>query len=359
MSTELQARELTAAGRGAIRVLEIRGQGALERVLGLARGRRGPAPGTFAFLELRDAAGVLLDEAIVLVDTPVRVELHLHGAPALVARVLRELGVATDESEPCTLEQHAEARLARAASEAAARCLLDQAQGALRAELEALLRCSGDDFRVAALALARRGRAACWLLDPPRVVLAGPVNAGKSTLFNLLVGRERVVVDPTPGTTRDVVQERVLMGAHAVELFDSAGERPLAAGGESVIERTGQTLAAELRRTADLVLWLVPPGHEPPKATRTRTRFVGSCADLAQEGGPLPWPSLSAKLAPAHARALVEELVRAALELPIDPWTPGAGVPFESRWIGCLERAEPTRLRRAVRGWLAGKPLPD
>lgn len=363
MSTGLRARELTAAGRGAIRVLEISGEDALERVLHLARARRGPAPGEFAFLALRDGQSALLDEAIVLVDSPSRVELHLHGAPALVTRVLRELEVANDENEPRTLEQLAEARLASAASEAAARLLLDQAEGALRAELEALLRRSDEDFCVAARELARRGRLARWLLDPPRVVLAGPVNAGKSTLFNLLVGCERVVVDPTPGTTRDAVQERVLLGAHVVELFDSAGERPLAALGESGIERAGQALAAELRRTADVVLWLVPPGHEPPqetgvRASGARTRFVGSCADLEQ-GARRPWPALSARYAPAEARALVEELVHAALELPVEPWTPGAGVPFELPWVEHLERDDPSRSRRAVRAWLAGEAGPD
>jgi hypothetical protein len=190
-------------------------------------------------------------------------------------------------------------------------------------------------------------------------VLAGPVNAGKSTLFNLLVGRERVVVDPSPGTTRDVVQERVRFGAHVVELFDSAGERSLGAVEESGLERAGQALAAELRRTADLVLWLVPPGHEPPRETCARTRLVRSCADLERGEGAMPWPSLSARLFPARARATVEELVHSALELPVDPWTPGQGVPFEAQWVERLERDEPARARRAVHEWLAAGQEPD
>lgn len=359
MSTGLRARELTASGRGAIRVLEISGEGALQRVQRLANGRPAPVAGEFAFLALRDASGGLLDEAIVLVQSPTCVELHLHGAPALVTRVLLELQVAPDPSEPRTLEQLADDRLASAASEAAARLLLDQAQGALRADLEALLRREGADFSAAAGELARRGRRARWLLSPPRVVLAGPVNAGKSTLFNLLVGRERVVVDPSPGTTRDVVQERVRFGAHVVDLFDSAGERSLAAVAESELERAGQNLAAELRRTADLVLWLVPPGHEPPRETCARTRLIGSCADRERGGDSRPWPSLSARFAPARAQATVEELVLSALELPADPWTPGQGVPFEWRWVELLEREEPPRTRRAVQEWLAAGREPD
>ncbi len=359
MSAGLRARELSARGRGAIRVLELRGQGALERLARLAGGRRLPAPGEFGFLALRDGQGALLDEAIVLVDSPARVELHLHGAPALVARVLAELGVAADEPGPRTLEQLAEARLAAATSEAAARMLLDQAQGALRAELEALLCRVDEDHLAAARELARRGRVARWLLDPPRIVLSGPVNAGKSTLFNLLVGRERVVVDPAPGTTRDAVHERIQLGAYALELFDTAGERVLERGRAS-IEWAGQALAAELRRTADLVLWLVPPGHEPPRERGERMLVVGSCADRARaDGAPVSWPTLSARCAPEQARVLVEELVLGALELPREPWIPGAGVPFEPPWLGHLERDEPSDLRSAVRAWLAGSALPD
>jgi tRNA modification GTPase len=355
LSTALSARELTAPGRGAIRVLELSGEAALERVARMAQPGRAPAPGAFALLSLRDPRGALLDEAIVLTVSPERVELHLHGAPALVARILAELGVALEESPRGTLEQRAEACLARAPSEAAARVLLDQVQGALRAELEALLRRSDGELVAVARELARRGRVARWLVCPPRVMLAGPVNAGKSTLFNVLVGRERVVVDPTPGTTRDAVRERVHLGAYAVDLYDSAGERALeGSGAHSSSERAGQALAAELRRAADLVLWLVPPGHEPPRAEPTRTRIVRSCADLERADSPRSdGPRISARFAPAEARSRVEELVHAALGLPLDPWIPGAGVPFELEWVEELERDEPARLRRAVRAWLA------
>jgi tRNA modification GTPase len=357
VSAHLSARELTAPGPAAIRVLALSGPGALERVARLAGARASPAPGEYALLALRDARGALLDEALALVLDPGCVELHLHGGPAIVERVLDELGIPLREPEPRTLEQRADARLAAAASEAAARVLLDQAQGALRGELEALLRLSDDELGARSRALALRGRVARRLLEPPRVVLAGSVNAGKSTLFNALVGRERVVVDAAPGTTRDAVRERVQLGAYAVELFDSAGERALGAGEEGTVERAGQTLAAELRRAADLVLWLVPPGGETPRELPPRTRLVRSCADLARAGSARgPWPEISAKLAPSAARARVEELVHAALELPRDPWVPGAGVPFEPEWVERLEREEPAALRRSVRSWLA---LPD
>ncbi|NOT32082.1 MAG: GTP-binding protein [Planctomycetes bacterium] len=351
MNEPLRVRELSAAGRGAIRVLELTGTGALERLAMLAPSGR-PAPGEFGPRALRDASGELLDEALVLVHTPSRVELHLHGAPALIARVVRELGVeAVEPGDSESIEERAAARLASAASEAAARILLDQAGGALRAEFEALLALGEGPLRLAARELGRRGRILRWLLDPPRVVLAGPVNAGKSTLFNLLVGRERVVVHAAAGTTRDAVRERVQLGAYVIEVFDTAGERVLAAE-EDPVEGAGQALAAELRSSADLVLWLAPPGTTPPSST-PRQCILRSRSDLEADGvGSAGWPAISALRAPARAREVVEETVHAALELPREPWVAGAGVPFEPEWTERLARDEPATLARALRAWL-------
>jgi tRNA modification GTPase len=349
----LRWRELTAPGRGAIRVLELTGPGAVERLHALAP-RRAVAPGEFACVALRDERGELLDEALVLVHSRERVELHLHGAPALVERLRLELGAEPGEAAPRSIEERAEAHLAAAACEAAARVFLDQAEGALRRELEALLSRSGADLRAAARELARRGEVARRLVRPPRVVLAGAVNAGKSTLFNLLVGRERVVVDAAAGTTRDVVHERVQLGAYAVELFDTAGERELDGEREDVqVERAGQALAAELRRSADLVLWLVPPWQARPQQAAARQCYVQSRADLAPpRASAPPWPALSALCAPEHTRLQVAELLRTALDLPLEPHVPGAGVPFEVEWIETLARAEPEALATAVRAWL-------
>ncbi len=353
MSAPLSLCELSARGRGAVRVLELVGRGALERVATLAPERR-LAAGEFALVRLRDRRGELLDEALVLVDSPERVELHLHGASPLVERVSRELGPTQRQTGPVGLEERAETRLAAAASEAAARMLLDQAEGALRREFEQLLALEGAAFRARARELARRGRSARWLLEPPRVVLAGPVNAGKSTLFNLLVGRERALVDEAAGTTRDAVRERIRLGDYAVELFDTAGERELDGGAEgSPIEAAGQALALELRRAADLVLWLVPPGAAPPPALPGQ-RTLRSRADLLPVGSSRSdEPTLSVLRAPERARELVERVVHAALELPCQGWNPGAGVPFEDEWRTPLERGAPAELVPALHAWLA------
>jgi tRNA modification GTPase len=353
MNARLELRELTAGGRGAIRVLELAGAGALDRVQALVPARR-LVPGGFALVALRDARGALLDEALALVDSPARVELHLHGAPALVRRVVAELGMAITECVPLTLEARAERCLAEAQSESAARMLLDQVRGALRAELEMLLAVPAAAARARARELGQRGAVARWLVKPPCVVLAGPVNAGKSTLFNVLVGRERAGVHPEPGTTRDVVRERVHLGAYAVELCDTAGERELSGADASArVERAGQALATGLTDTADLVLQLVPPGAPLPPGS-ARTVSVRSQSDRMPRMETDPEvPALSAHADPRGARLIVEELFRTALALPLDPWVPGRGVPFEPHWTAALAGSEPAELSRAVAGWLA------
>src|SRR5262249_36389018 len=113
-------RELSSRGVGAVRVLALEGSGALERVRALAPGAR-LEPGRFARVELRTPRGELLDEAIACVDDAEHVELHVHGAPALVERVLDELGGAREREEARTIEERAAELLAGSASEAAAR----------------------------------------------------------------------------------------------------------------------------------------------------------------------------------------------------------------------------------------------
>ncbi len=85
------------------------------------------------------------------------------------------------------------------------------------------------------------------------VAIAGRPNAGKSSLFNLLLRQERALVTPTPGTTRDYLSEWIDLGGFAVKLIDTAGLREK--GGP--IEKAGQKSAMTIVSNADLVLWMV------------------------------------------------------------------------------------------------------
>ena len=85
-----------------------------------------------------------------------------------------------------------------------------------------------------------------------RVVLAGPPNAGKSTLLNALVGREAAIVSATAGTTRDVIEAPVLLDGIAFLLSDTAGLRE----SEDPVEAIGIARAEAAAAAADILLWL-------------------------------------------------------------------------------------------------------
>jgi len=91
--------------------------------------------------------------------------------------------------------------------------------------------------------------------DGARVVLAGAPNAGKSSLFNRLCRDERAIVTAVPGTTRDVLEERVDLLGVPVVLVDTAGLRDTA----DEVEQIGVRRARERASQADLVLWVVDP----------------------------------------------------------------------------------------------------
>jgi hypothetical protein len=328
----VRVRELTAPASGGVAVLSVEGYGALARVAELAPGARLVA-GRPVLVRLR-VDEELLDEAVCVVGDPERVELHLHGSPPLVAAVVRALDGADAPSRD-TLEERAERRLAAAPCDAAARILLDQAGGALRRALEQLppesTAATLDEWLTRGARLER-------LLRPPRVVLGGPANAGKSTLFNLLAGRERVVVHATAGTTRDAVRERVRLGDVAVDLVDTAGARAVpGAGGDAELERAGQRHARDATAGADAVLWLSRGGAvaPPPAAEGAPTPVaIATCADEGDARADLP--AVSAHADPRGARETLEREIRAALGLVGPVWEPGAPAPPDAETADAL-----------------------
>jgi tRNA modification GTPase len=259
------------------------------------------------------------------------VEIHVHGSPVLVRALLTVLGAGPGETR-AACEDRARALVAQAASESGARILLDQAAGAWRRFVAGLADARAPAQLVADVAAG--SRAAEFALRAPRVVLAGPENAGKSTLFNVLVGSARAITSPEPGTTRDLVRAHGRLGRYVVEFVDSAGERALAsAGASAAIEREGIELARSARARADVVLWLrAPDDYAPPPEQALVVHTQSDRAHDAHE------TSVSAAREPLAARAVVESLVLAALRLPDDPWTPGAPRAFDAESRATLER---------------------
>jgi tRNA modification GTPase len=112
-----------------------------------------------------------------------------------------------------------------------------------------------------------------------RVAIVGPPNAGKSTLLNALLGRERAIVSPTPGTTRDTIEESVNLDGVPLVLVDTAGLRL----SDDAIERSGVGRSQAEMRSADLIV-LVLDGSAPaeaiPELPRQPDLVVANKADL-------------------------------------------------------------------------------
>ena len=142
------------------------------------------------------------------------------------------------------------------------------------------------------------------LRDGVRVVIAGPPNAGKSTLLNALVDREAAITSPIAGTTRDIVEAPVAIGGMPFVLADTAGLRE---GGDAV-EAIGIDRARARLAEADIILWLGPP-EEAPRGGRTL--ILRSKADLlehpaAEEAGVLPVSPVTGLGMSALAALLIE-----------------------------------------------------
>jgi len=185
-----------------------------------------------------------------------------------------------------------------------------------------------------------------------RVVLAGEVNAGKSSLFNAWLERDRAIVSASPGTTRDVLEAEVAWEGLPVTLVDTAGERAgglPAATGMDPVEQEGQRRVAAARMEADLVIWLldgtVSPVVPPPPAVAGEADrlLVMSKADLAvaREGAvstgevPEDTPAISVRTG-----AGLEQLKGAALALLAPGWDlRERPLVTRLRQQGCLQKA--------------------
>ena len=117
----------------------------------------------------------------------------------------------------------------------------------------------------------RRAKEGKILREGALVVIAGPPNAGKSSLMNALLGEKRAIVSATPGTTRDSIEEWLDIGGWPVRLVDTAGLRET----EDAIESEGVVRARELMEKADVVVRLTPAEGESLKVERLKVEGWG------------------------------------------------------------------------------------
>jgi tRNA modification GTPase len=353
----------TPRGQGAIGIVRISGPEALAVARRLApRLPVEPTPRHAYWTPLISGDGGPMDEALALYFAPGAsttgepvVELHSHGSPRVQSLLLQGL-VAEGRARlarPGEFTQRAflngridlaraeaVADLIAAEGEAAVRAAAAQLAGALgdalrtvrhllselQADLEALLNFPEEAAEVEPgigdrlsrsrvelgrlLATARTGR---LLRRGASVVLAGPVNAGKSSLFNRLVGEERALVDLEPGTTRDVLEARGELEGLPVTWVDTAGFRD----SPGRVEALGLERARTAIRSADLVLLVLPCGTPEPERSHWRGELgavtslpVASKSDLAGagQGEGLPVSALTGDGLDSLRRSVLEVL---------------------------------------------------
>jgi tRNA modification GTPase len=359
---------LTAQGRGAIAVVRVWGERATE-IADLAfrpnRGIRLAETCAGRIRVGRMGAGVG-DEvvAVRLEGSTDSVEIQCHGGSAAVEMVLGALEAAgairwrgsppvENERSRCRLVAEALEDLSRAPTVRTAEILLDQVQGALAGELARLIRAIDQEPALALAgvdALIERAALGLRLLSGWKIVVAGRPNVGKSRLLNALAGYSRAIVDPTPGTTRDVVRLRTALGGWPVEIADTAGLRAT----DDLVERLGIERARREQHDAALVILVLD--RSEPLSTIDRelideTRgalLVANKSDLPPAwlaGDPrLETPAIATVSAERGdgITSLIAEIVR---RLVPDPPPPGGPVPFRAAQLDTLAQARESLLQ--------------
>jgi len=300
----------TPPGRGGVGIVRISGS-ATRRIAESMLGRL-PKPRYATHAPFLDGAGQPLDDGLALFFPAPNsftgedvLELHGHGGPVVLDMVLSrtlELGArlarAGEFSERAftngkmdLAQAEAVADLIESGSEVAARSAMRSLQGEFskqaHALVEALTRLRmyveaaidfpeeeidflADDKVLAKLSSIEQGiarllestRQGQLLHDGMTVVLAGPPNAGKSSLLNALAQSDTAIVSPIPGTTRDVLRERIHLDGMPLHIVDTAGLRE----SRDEIESEGIRRAREQMARADRILLVLDdasPGDVP------------------------------------------------------------------------------------------------
>lgn len=318
----------TPPGEGAIAIVRLAGPAARAIGRALSPSRPEARSHQLVHARLQDRSGRLLDDAMVVeMHAPHSytgddvVELHLHGSRAVVQAVIEACvahGARLARPGEFTLRAFLNGRMDLTQAEAVADLIsarsdrerevaasqlhgeLSETILAVSSRLEEVLahwraatdfpdQLPGEELRAAQVKVV--AEVECKLqriLNNARarrrggfkVVLCGATNVGKSTLLNAWVGETRVLVDSSPGTTRDPVEVELFDGPIRWSIWDTAGIRRNAEG----LEARGIALSMDRIRKADVAVWLVSP--EKPvwpdeELAKLPLRVIGSKADHA------------------------------------------------------------------------------
>lgn len=321
----------TPAGRGGVGIVRVSGPAVpalAERIAG-----RLPKARSAALAAFRDADGETIDRGLALYFPKPHsftgehvLELHAHGGPVIMQLLMERLvALGARAARPGEFSERAflngrmdlaqaeaVADLIESATERAARAAARSLEGAfssrvhrlfdtlteLRTFVEAAIDFPDEEIEFIQEARiadklrdleerirelkgeARQGR---LLRDGFTVVIAGPPNAGKSSLLNALAGSEAAIVTDIPGTTRDVLREQIQIHGMPIHVIDTAGLRESG----DVVEREGVRRAERAMRDADRVLYVhdAQSGSQPtPPELGVPVTVVRNKIDLTGEG---------------------------------------------------------------------------
>ena len=294
----------TAPGIGAIAVIRVSGDEAIDRTQRFFKGKNLTlqASHTAHFGTLRNQDGSIIDEVLITIFRAPKsftkedvVEISCHGSEFIIQQILRRLmqedvrlalpGEFTQRAflngQFDLVQAEAVADLIASDSDASHRAALTQLRGGFSRQLKELRQQLIDfvalvelelDFGEEDVEFAHRDRLRQLMLDIRRVlhplidsfstgnaikngvptVIVGKPNAGKSTLLNALLNEEKAIVSDIPGTTRDVIEDELFLDGIRFRLIDTAGLREATDQIEAIgIERTQQRM-----RDASLVIYL-------------------------------------------------------------------------------------------------------
>jgi tRNA modification GTPase len=378
-----------SSGRPPAAISVIRVSGAQAHAAGELLAGALPPPRLAALRELKyPGSGELLDQALVLrFDSPASstgedcVEFQCHGGRAVVDAVMTALssvdGLRLAEPGEFTrrafengridlTEAEGLADLIEAETESQRRAALLMAEGGLAKQI--------GEWQQQLLSLAARAEAAIdyvdddsvesdpelsiecaqlaaelrqWLARPRseplkegvRVVIAGPPNAGKSSLLNSIAGFERAIVTDIPGTTRDHIEVPLSISGLPIRLTDTAGLRE---SGE-LVEQLGVDRARSLIELADVLVWLGDPKELP---SHPRPILVHARCDLAdRRATPSGSIAVSSRTGEGLQRLLEAMASEARAFLPAE-----GELAFNRRQAGLIEEVEEALRHAATAG---------
>ncbi len=286
-----------------------------------------------------------------------RVEIHCHGGRLAAESILQtllslgaierpaNLSLAAEDCDLITSEARED--LLSATTKRATAILLDQFRGALKREFDTIASLLGagdaDEASRRLNQLDARSRVGMHLINPWRVVLAGPPNSGKSSLLNFLLGYSRAIVHEQAGTTRDLLAEHSSFDGWPIELVDGAGIRTAsdaieAAGIENTLDRISTADCTVL--LVDVVAGWTETHSQIFNHCTGKVVIVGTKCDLASapqiDFGHLPASDSNLTANPVLTSSVtgkgLNELMTAVVSVLVPiPLVAGDAVPFRKR----------------------------